>query len=211
MLFRIEGNTKRNRQGYIYLETDLNQYRAQNPQNMNQRTVSVILRNKRDKSVYLEAEFDALRSYQEFENQVENWSLIIYPELSHHYSYVRDIAEGSQGIVSIYKCIKDGELVAVKTLNNVPSRETCNVEKEIQIMREMGSSRHFIKIKKVYLDEDNKTWHIIMPWCQGNSLADLISKESKLSEERSRVVLRQILEGLSLMHDRGIVHRDLKP
>jgi serine/threonine protein kinase len=35
--------------------------------------------------------------------------------------------------------------------------------------------------------------------------------EFKWSENDTKVVARQLLEGLKLMHDDGIIHRDLKP
>jgi serine/threonine protein kinase len=52
---------------------------------------------------------------------------------------------------------------------------------------------------------------IIMGYVDGESLADILAREGKLSEERALDIFTQICEALSHSHMKGIIHRDIKP
>ena len=45
----------------------------------------------------------------------------------------------------------------------------------------------------------------------GTSILNLVIQKGPVSEELSKVMLRQILEGVNYMHKNGVVHRDLNP
>jgi len=54
--------------------------------------------------------------------------------------------------------------------------------------------------------------YIVMPFCPGGSLVDLIRKHpGGLPEDRVEQILRDVLSGLAAAHERGIVHGDVKP
>jgi hypothetical protein len=50
-----------------------------------------------------------------------------------------------------------------------------------------------------------------MGYVDGESLADILAREGKLSEERALDIFTQICEALSHSHMKGIIHRDIKP
>lgn len=39
----------------------------------------------------------------------------------------------------------------------------------------------------------------------------LINRHNRLKEFDCRIIIRQVLRGLSYLHSKGIIHRDLKP
>jgi len=53
--------------------------------------------------------------------------------------------------------------------------------------------------------------YITMEIVEGETLADLLTREPMISEERALSILDGILSGLAAVHTEGIVHRDLKP
>ena len=53
--------------------------------------------------------------------------------------------------------------------------------------------------------------YIIMQLVDGGELFDHIVDAGCYSEEKARVVMRQILLALQHLHTQGIVHRDIKP
>lgn len=52
---------------------------------------------------------------------------------------------------------------------------------------------------------------LIMEWIDGNTLAEHIAKNGRLSEKDAIPVFSQILEAINYAHSKDIVHRDVKP
>lgn len=53
--------------------------------------------------------------------------------------------------------------------------------------------------------------YLVMELLKGSSLAELLNKSGPLDPDRAFNIFRQILQGLSYVHQQGFVHRDLKP
>jgi serine/threonine protein kinase len=58
---------------------------------------------------------------------------------------------------------------------------------------------------------DDGTLYLVMELLDGQSLADVLEKERKLSPRRALQITRHILRGLGHAHKAGVVHRDIKP
>ncbi len=58
---------------------------------------------------------------------------------------------------------------------------------------------------------DNHEPYLIMEYVDGTDLANIISKEHRLTPSRTIELAKQICDGLSEAHDKGIIHCDLKP
>jgi calcium/calmodulin-dependent protein kinase I len=81
------------------------------------------------------------------------------------------------------------------------------LENEVNIIQQLEHPS-IIKVKNIYKSQYHVLIVMELAKC---SLADYISKHGRLTEEESKVILKQILNGLKYLHISNIVHRDLKP
>ncbi len=70
-------------------------------------------------------------------------------------------------------------------------------------------SAHVVQVLDYGVHED--TPFLVMELLQGQSLADCIEREKRLSPERTLAVVTQVARAIGRAHAAGIVHRDLKP
>jgi len=70
-------------------------------------------------------------------------------------------------------------------------------------------SAHVVQVLDYGVHED--TPFLVMELLQGQSLADCLEKEKRLSPERALSVITQVARAIARAHAGGIVHRDLKP
>lgn len=52
---------------------------------------------------------------------------------------------------------------------------------------------------------------LVFELCKNGELFDYLTSVVTMSEKKTRYIMRQIMEGVQHVHNRGIVHRDLKP
>lgn len=58
---------------------------------------------------------------------------------------------------------------------------------------------------------DDGRFFLAMEFLEGETLRELIDRETQLDPLRASRIVRQVLEALTAVHDEGIVHRDIKP
>jgi serine/threonine protein kinase len=76
-------------------------------------------------------------------------------------------------------------------------------------LREIGELKHshLLGIEEVY--DSDSSFYIVMELCGKDLLKGRVGEGSR--EEKVRSAMRQLLSGLTALHDRGVVHRDIKP
>ncbi len=116
-------------------------------------------------------------------------------------------AVGPGGFGEVYYAVSDGgREVALKYLYDNPQIELRGVGHCINL-----KSPHLVSIFDVKKTGDGD-YVIIMEYCSGPSLRDLLIAEPKgFGPQKAAFFVREIGKGLAYLHDRGIVHRDLKP
>lgn len=121
--------------------------------------------------------------------------------------YTIQRAVGKGGFGEVYYAVSDGgREVAIKYLRDNPQIELRGVSNCINL-----KSPYLVAIFDVKKTVDDE-YAIIMEYCSGPSLRDLLIAEPKgFAPEKAAFFVREIAKGLSYLHDRGIVHRDLKP
>ncbi|KAJ5408238.1 putative serine/threonine-protein kinase fhkC [Penicillium cosmopolitanum] len=121
---------------------------------------------------------------------------------------------GKGHFATVYLCVEraTGKQFAVKKFEKRPGDSQKNqgeaLQQEIALL--MGVNHPNLLCLKDTFDEADAA-HLVLELAPEGELFNLIVNKQKLSEAESRHLLRQLLEGLKYLHDRGIVHRDIKP
>ena len=115
------------------------------------------------------------------------------------------------------KCIErsTGNSYAVKIINrrkalssNGGASALSGAERELSILRKLHHP-NIVSLKGFYEDAEN--YYIIMELVPGGDLMGFVEEFRRVGEEATRVITKQILEGINYVHQLGISHRDLKP
>ena len=67
-------------------------------------------------------------------------------------------------------------------------------------------------IAKLYCSFQTKSWlFMILEYCPGGDLGQILQREGKISEDAARIYLAEILLAIEELHKHEIIYRDLKP
>ena len=137
---------------------------------------------------------------------------IVGSTLSGRYLVTRKVGQGGMGAVYEATHTLIGKRVAVKVLlEKYAQREAIvkRLKQEAQLASSIGNE-HIIDITDFGNTEDGRTF-VVMEFLEGESLAECLSRDSKLSEQRILRVAAQTASALAAAHAKGVVHRDIKP
>lgn len=102
-----------------------------------------------------------------------------------------------------------GKFVAVKCINKKGIRgKEESLENEIDVLRRLKHP-NIVQLLDVY--EDKAFKYLVMELVTGGELFDRIVEKGSYTEQDASHLIRQVLEAVDFMHDKGVVHRDLKP
>jgi serine/threonine protein kinase len=135
------------------------------------------------------------------------------PQDSPKYIKGQCIGSGFFGQVYSGLSLNTGEIVAIKTIKFNGDMKTIEFKK--QNIREsvikLSHLKHKNIIKYMCTQETSKDEiDLIVEYCNGGSIKQLIEKFSAFDEKLIKLYVKQILEGLVYLHDLGIVHRNIK-
>ncbi|HEY5950293.1 MAG TPA: serine/threonine-protein kinase [Kofleriaceae bacterium] len=137
---------------------------------------------------------------------------IVGTTLSGRYLVTRKIGQGGMGAVYEATHTLIGKRVAVKVLlEKYAQREAIvrRLKQEAQLASSIGNE-HIIDITDFGNTEDGRTF-VVMEFLDGESLAECLSREPKLPENRILRISHQAASALAAAHAKGVVHRDIKP
>ncbi|KAJ2081286.1 Protein kinase of the Mitotic Exit Network [Coemansia sp. RSA 988] len=121
------------------------------------------------------------------------------------------IGKGAAGSVYRGLNLRTGEVAAIKQIRTEgfsSSAELDAARKEIDVLRDL---HHRNIVKYIGYEQSEHELDIILEYCEGGSLQNILSKFSKFPENLVGVYVAQILDGLEYLHSNAILHRDIKP
>ncbi len=134
-----------------------------------------------------------------------------YPETTlDYYKIGRSIGHGAFGKVNISLHILSGRIVAIKSINKkkgVFSKK--NILYEIKLMKKLRGHKNIVRLFETF--ENKKYTFIVMENIIGGNLLQSVKKMTKLTENQSKNIFKQLIETIKYIHSKNIVHRDIKP
>jgi len=117
-----------------------------------------------------------------------------------------------KGLSSVVrKCVEkaSGKEYAVKIVEFSGPELQEATKREIEIMKLVGGHPNIIEIHDTF--ESETFMFIVMELCPNGELFDYLTKVVRLSEKKTRAIMKNIFEAVYWLHSKNIVHRDLKP
>ena len=136
-----------------------------------------------------------------------------------NYEVINQIGHGNFGKIYKIKRKSDNKVLIWKELDysHMTEKEKEQIVNEVNILRELNHP-NIVKYYDRIIDKNNSKIYIIMEYCEGGDISQLISKCKKngeyISEEMIWKIFTQILKAVHAIHThkQGIIlHRDIKP
>jgi serine/threonine-protein kinase len=129
--------------------------------------------------------------------------------LADRYAIEREIGRGGMATVFLAKDLRHGRSVAMKVLH--PELASIGFER---FQREIGVVAGLTHPNILPLHDSGEAdglLYYVMPYVDGESLADRLHREQQLPLDDALRIARQVAGALSYAHERGVIHRDIKP
>ncbi|HLQ29527.1 MAG TPA: protein kinase [Ktedonobacteraceae bacterium] len=125
------------------------------------------------------------------------------------------IGKGEIGVVFLAQQSHPHRQVAVKILSpasaQTPSQRSLFLERFRQEINSITSLQHRHILPVYDYGEYDGHAFLVMPYCNGGTLRDVIKYEGPLKLPKVASYLEQIAAALDYAHKQGIIHRDVKP
>ncbi|MBS1819202.1 MAG: protein kinase [Acidobacteria bacterium] len=126
------------------------------------------------------------------------------------YEVVRTLGRGGMGSVYVARDPAIDRLVAIKLLKDgIDSPEVR--ERFKREARSAGKLRHPNIVTIFHVGDHESRPYIVMEYIPGETLAELIRKQTPMTLARKLRIIDELCRGLAYAHRAGIVHRDVKP
>jgi serine/threonine protein kinase len=127
------------------------------------------------------------------------------------YELLDEISRGAMGVVYKAKQRSLDRTVAVKMILGGRAASETDIERFHGEAEAAASLQHPSIVSIYEVGEHEGLHYFSMDFIDGESLADRVTRDDRLSPEQAAVWLRAMAEAVDYAHRRGVIHRDLKP
>ncbi|KAH0790710.1 CAMK family protein kinase [Histomonas meleagridis] len=131
----------------------------------------------------------------------------ILPE--HHYHFKRVIGAGGFGSVFLVHSDKYNQEFCIKRINQPKLKHDETKNEATTLVRLCHPN--IISMYEFFFDDPHLNLYIVLEYCGGGSLKDLIEKEGPIRPPKLYSYCYQIMKALLYCHEQNVAHRDIKP
>lgn len=121
------------------------------------------------------------------------------------------LGRGSFGEVYLVEKLPEGDLYAMKILHKrrIMGQNLVRYARTERDVLSYFSHPFIVSIKFAF--QTPEKLYMILEYCPGGDLGSVLKREKKLTEERAKLYLTEIILALEALHKKDIIFRDLKP
>ena len=127
------------------------------------------------------------------------------------YRVIRRLGRGGMGIVYQAQELSTGRTVALKMLSHrliYDEEAAARFQREAEIVQRLAHE-NIIQILSRF--EAFRTYFLVLEYCHGRTLEEVVHEDGQLPESRVRAIAGQLASALSAAHRAGVAHGDVKP
>jgi serine/threonine protein kinase len=136
---------------------------------------------------------------------------VLFDKVIKGYRIKRRLGRGSMAVVYLAEEESTGQRVALKMMRHPLAYDTKLVARFDHEAKLLASLKHENILPLYDSFAAFNTFFIVMEFCEGGAMSQLIKSHSPLTQAQARPILGQLAKGVAYAHSRGVVHRDLKP
>lgn len=126
------------------------------------------------------------------------------------YLHLTVVGAGSCGRVTHAIHTASGTRVAIKTIQKSRRGHVQSMVAEVAVLKQLNNNPHRRVVQLLGCFQDSHSMSMVMDVCENGDLYSLVQSQGAQSTQTSKFAMRQIISGLSHVHECNIVHRDIK-
>jgi len=131
--------------------------------------------------------------------------------LSDRYLVERELGRGGMATVYLVKDVRHDRLVALKVLRPELAEALGSQQRFLREIKTAARLDHPLILPLLDSGEAAAQLWYTMPYVEGESLRDRISREGPLPIEDAVTIAREVTDALAYAHGHAVIHRDIKP